>query len=151
MSHHVISVLIHISRTVLGTLVCYWSLCLTNDLVSPLRFTLVVLHNEKLYCVIGVLPRSWYYIAIQICLALMTDVSEVYIQIVNAHDPNGFQYSLFTSRIKLSTVNSCIHRYSLKTWHLGFLRVPRKHDIGAVIKIFIDIMIESLNLRFLYG
>ena len=51
----------------------------------------------------------------------MMDVTYVYIMRVNAHDPNGFQHSLFTARIKLFAVNSSCLRLTLKAWFtMGF-------------------------------
>ena len=60
----------------------------------------------------------------QLWVALGTGMAVVYVHVVNACDPNGFQYSLFTVKIKLSNVNCmflCLYFKGLA--QLGFLRV----------------------------
>ena len=67
-------------------------------------------------------------------------------------DPNGFQYSLFTVQIKLFVMNFSCHRFTLKAWFtMGVLPAPLKHNLGAVTRIVIALVHESLTLHFLYG
>ena len=97
--------------------------------VSPLCSAIVVLHNENMYCVSSDQPRSLYINITWLCLALMTDVTYVYVMRVNAHDPNGLHHSLFTARIKLFAVKSSCPHLTLKAWFtMGFLHIPHKHD-----------------------
>ena len=122
---------VSVSRTVSGTLADTKSHCSTVDYVSTSCLFMVVEHNENMYCV-----YAWYMLT-TLCLTYKEGVTSVFIFPVNAHNPNGFQYSLFTSRIKLFTENSSCPRLTLKAWFTtGFCVSPQKHDIGAVTRIF---------------